>query len=184
MLRKSSHLVPNPSMVLNDWLFILITRATEKVERIPHHDFRRFTPYEIPPLIDKMRNHRNIRDGLFLQKEEESSRSSMYSNRVKRPASKVFPESYSSLRLQFLLNSASIRISHINTLRIILQQRTQFWYLLHLFFCDFGKAFDSANRDCIWSALTRKGILEKLIAIIRASYEDAKYYLFYLDKNS
>jgi hypothetical protein len=42
-------------------------------------------------------------------------------------------------------------------------------------FVDFEKAFDRVNREYIWSALSRRGIPEKVIAIIKESYLNASY---------
>jgi hypothetical protein len=64
-------------------------------------------------------------------------------------------------------------IDHINTLRIIIEQCVEFRSPLHLLFIDFEKAFDSVRREYIWTALKNKGIPEKIIAIIKASYDGA-----------
>jgi hypothetical protein len=64
-------------------------------------------------------------------------------------------------------------IDHINTLRIIIEQCVEFRSPLHLLFIDFEKAFDSVRREYIWAALRNKGIPEKIIAIIKASYDGA-----------
>ena len=45
---------------------------------------------------------------------------------------------------------------------------------LHLAFVDFEKAFDSIDRNCIWNALSRRGTPQKIINIIKATYEGAK----------
>ena len=63
---------------------------------------------------------------------------------------------------------------HINTLRIILEQSTEMNSSLYLMFVDFEKAFDRVNREYIWESLSRKGIPEKLIAVIKASYVNAR----------
>lgn len=39
---------------------------------------------------------------------------------------------------------------------------------LHMFFIDFEKSFDIVKSEGIWSALCRRGILKKLVTIIRA----------------
>ena len=63
---------------------------------------------------------------------------------------------------------------HINSVRIIIEQCKEFRSDLHMIFIDFEKAFDSVNRDCIWQALRSRGIPEKIIAIIKATYNGAK----------
>lgn len=62
---------------------------------------------------------------------------------------------------------------HVNTLRIMIEQCAEFNTDLHMVFIDFAKAFDSINRDCIWAALQRRGVPDKIIAVIRATYEGA-----------
>jgi hypothetical protein len=44
---------------------------------------------------------------------------------------------------------------------------------LYLLFIDFEKAFDSVRREYIWAALRNKGIPQKIVAIIKASYDGA-----------
>lgn len=69
------------------------------------------------------------------------------------------------------------------------KQCTKFRSSLPLLFINFEKAFDSVYREYIWSALHRRGIPEKLIAIHRATYESAKvasrhrYYVICYGKN-
>ena len=50
-------------------------------------------------------------------------------------------------------------------------------------FIDFGKAFESIHRDCIW-ILRNRAVPEKIICIIRATYEGAKCHDFYKNKLS
>ena len=38
-------------------------------------------------------------------------------------------------------------------------------------FIDFEKAFDNIHRDCIWTAWRKRAVPEKIICIIRATYE-------------
>lgn len=60
----------------------------------------------------------------------------------------------------------------INTLRIILEQSTEFKTPLYLAFIDFEKAFDSIHRSAIWKIMSEYGIPEKIIRIIRETYDD------------
>jgi hypothetical protein len=62
-------------------------------------------------------------------------------------------------------------IDQINTLRIIIEQVTEYNNPLHLSFVDYEKAFDRVARDSIWLALRRRGIPPKLIALIKAQYD-------------
>ena len=73
---------------------------------------------------------------------------------------------------------------HINTLRIIIEQCGEYNSKLYLLFIDFEKAFDSINRDCIWLSLRRRGIPEKLISLIKESYEQARCYVLHKGKLS
>ena len=70
--------------------------------------------------------------------------------------------------------SGSSCIDHINTLRLVIEQCAEHRSPLHLAFVDFEKAFDSIDRNCIWNALSRRGTPQKIINIIRATYEGAK----------
>jgi len=65
-------------------------------------------------------------------------------------------------------------VDHINTLRIILEQSTEYNAQVHLMFVDFEKAFDRVNQEYIWRSLGRRGIPEKIINVIKASYNDAR----------
>ncbi|KAL1445995.1 hypothetical protein WDU94_003677 [Cyamophila willieti] len=60
----------------------------------------------------------------------------------------------------------------INTLRIILEQSTEFQTPLYLTFIDFEKAFDSIDRRVIWSVLKEYGVPQKLINLIKETYDE------------
>jgi len=62
---------------------------------------------------------------------------------------------------------------HINTLRITVEQSIEFRAPLHLVFIDFQRAFDTLARNAIWQALKEKGVPQKIIAIIKAIYEQS-----------
>ena len=70
--------------------------------------------------------------------------------------------------------SGSSCIDHINTLRLVIEQCAEHRSPLHLAFVDFEKAFDSIDRNCIWNALSRRGTPQKIINIIKATYDGAK----------
>lgn len=59
----------------------------------------------------------------------------------------------------------------INTLRIILEQSTEFQTPLYLAFIDFEKAFDSLQRSVIWKVLREYGVPIKLLNIIKETYD-------------
>ena len=63
---------------------------------------------------------------------------------------------------------------HINTLRIVIEQINEFQDSLHLVFVDFQKAFDTLRHNNIWEAMTRKGVPEKVINMIKAQYTNFK----------
>ena len=58
-------------------------------------------------------------------------------------------------------------VDHINTLRIIIEQRAEYCSDLHLLFVDFEKAFDSVDRVGLWMALRRRGISNKLGELLK-----------------
>lgn len=63
---------------------------------------------------------------------------------------------------------------HINTLRIIIEQSAEYNTPLYLLFVDFERAFDTISRNSMWSALTYKGIPDKIVIMIRELYRDAQ----------
>lgn len=62
-------------------------------------------------------------------------------------------------------------IDQINTLRIILEQASEWRSPIYLLFIDFEKAFDKINRNIIWKILATNGIPDKIINIIKNMYE-------------
>jgi Reverse transcriptase (RNA-dependent DNA polymerase)/Domain of unknown function (DUF6451) len=62
---------------------------------------------------------------------------------------------------------------HINTLRIIVEQYSEFNSPLCLLFVDFKSAFDSVDREMMWQILGMYGIPAKIISIIKQLYCDA-----------
>ena len=59
----------------------------------------------------------------------------------------------------------------IVTLRIILKQSAEWNTPLYINFVDFEKAFDSLDRDSLWKLLRHYGVPDKIVNIIRNSYE-------------
>nr|XP_021199035.2 LINE-1 retrotransposable element ORF2 protein [Helicoverpa armigera] len=58
----------------------------------------------------------------------------------------------------------------INTLRIILEQASEWQRDMYLTFVDFEKAFDTLRWNCIWDRLREIGVPEKITTIIKAIY--------------
>ena len=73
---------------------------------------------------------------------------------------------------------------HINTVRIIIEQCAAFKQDLHLLFIDFEKAFDSVHRESLWKALRRRGVPDKIITMIKATYTGAKCRVLHKSKLS
>ena len=57
-------------------------------------------------------------------------------------------------------------------LRNIIEQVDEWQATLYLNFIDFEKAFDSIHRESMWIILSKYGIPEKIIRIVRVFYED------------
>ena len=62
-------------------------------------------------------------------------------------------------------------IDQIATLRIIVEQSMEFDSSLYINFVDYEKAFDSLDRDTLWKLLQHYGIPEKIITLIRNTYD-------------
>ena len=62
-------------------------------------------------------------------------------------------------------------IDHINTL--IIEQSAEYRSDLHLIFVAFEKAFDSVDREVLWMALSRRRIPNKIVSVIKSTYNDA-----------
>ena len=59
----------------------------------------------------------------------------------------------------------------IATLRIIIEQSAEWNSSLYVTFIDYEKAFDSVDRDTIWKLLRHYGVPNKIVNIIKSSYE-------------
>lgn len=59
----------------------------------------------------------------------------------------------------------------IATLRIILEQSLEWNSTLYVNFIDYEKAFDSVDRQTLWKLLRYYGVPQKIVSIIRNSYE-------------
>ena len=60
----------------------------------------------------------------------------------------------------------------ISTLRIIVEQSMEWDTFLDINFVDYEKAFYSLDRDTLWKFLKHYEIPDKLISLIRNTYED------------
>lgn len=61
----------------------------------------------------------------------------------------------------------------INTLRIIIEQSVEWRTSLYILFVDFERAFDSLDRNAIWSALANLGVPDHIIQLIQELYSGA-----------
>ena len=59
----------------------------------------------------------------------------------------------------------------IATLRIIVEQSTEWQSSLYINFIDFETTFDSISREVLWRLLRHYGLPVKIVTIIRALYE-------------
>ena len=84
--------------------------------------------------------------------------------------------------MQNRLDTGSSCTDHINTIRILIEQCVEHRSDLSMIFMDFEKAFDSIHRDCICTVLRNRAVPEKIICIIRATYEDAKCRVLHKNK--
>ena len=65
----------------------------------------------------------------------------------------------------------------ITSLRIIVEQPLE-WnspHPLYISFIDYEKAFDSVHRETMWKLLRHCGVPEKIVFIIRCTYQDMSY---------
>ncbi|VDP37016.1 unnamed protein product [Schistosoma margrebowiei] len=59
----------------------------------------------------------------------------------------------------------------IATLRIIVEQSIEWNSSLYINFIDYEKAFDSVDRTTLWKLLRHYGVPQKIVNIIRNSYD-------------
>ena len=67
---------------------------------------------------------------------------------------------------------ASAETDHIGSVRIIVEQSLEWNSPLYINFIDNEKAFDSVDRETLWKLLRHYGFPEKIIALIRCTYQD------------
>ena len=63
----------------------------------------------------------------------------------------------------------------IATLRIIIEQSIEWNSPVYLIFVDYEKAFDSVDRDILWKLLRHYGVPNKLLSLVKASYEGVSW---------
>ena len=61
-------------------------------------------------------------------------------------------------------------VDHINTLRVIIEQASEWQRGLYTLFVDFEKAFDTVRWESMWTRLKRIGVPNKIIGLIQAAY--------------
>ena len=62
--------------------------------------------------------------------------------------------------------------NQIASLHIIVEQSLEWNSPLHTNFIDYEKAFDSVDRETLWKLLRHYGVPEKIIGLIRCTYQD------------
>ena len=60
----------------------------------------------------------------------------------------------------------------IASLRIIVEQLIEWNSTLYINFIYYEKAFDSVDREIMWKLLRHYGVPDKIISLVRCSYED------------
>ena len=76
---------------------------------------------------------------------------------------------YEKIRQGFRKNRSCT--DQIATLRIIIEQSQEWRTPLYVYFLDYEKAFDSVDRTTLWKLLRHYGVPEKLVSLIRKSYD-------------
>lgn len=66
-------------------------------------------------------------------------------------------------------------IDQVNSLRIIVEQSRELNSQLNLLFVDFERAFDSLNREYMWTILSEYGVPRKIINIIKELYRGCTF---------
>ena len=73
-------------------------------------------------------------------------------------------------------------IDQIATFRIIVEQSMEFDSSLYINFVAYEKAFDSLDRDTLWKPLQHYGIPEKIITLIRNTYDGMRCKVTHADR--
>ena len=61
------------------------------------------------------------------------------------------------------IDAEQSRTDHMNTIRILIEKYVEHRADLNMVFIDFGKAFDSIHRSCIWTVLQNRVVPETII---------------------
>ena len=88
-------------------------------------------------------------------------------NRMKETVDKLLRNNQAGFR------SNKSCTDQISSLRIILEQSTEFNTPLYINFIDYSKAFDSIDRDSLWKIMAHYGIPTKLINLIKKMYDSS-----------
>ena len=67
----------------------------------------------------------------------------------------------------------------IATLRIIIEQSLEWNSPLFVNFVDYEKAFDSVDRETLWKLMRHYGIPDKLVKLVKATYEGSNCQVFH-----
>ncbi|VDP31602.1 unnamed protein product, partial [Schistosoma margrebowiei] len=78
------------------------------------------------------------------------------------------PDNISAEALKSDIESCTDQIA---TLRIIVEQSIELNSSLYINFIDYEKTFDSVDRRTLWTLLRHYGVPEKIVNIIRNSYD-------------
>lgn len=94
-----------------------------------------------------------------------------------------------SLEPKLLKEQAGFRpgrscVDHINALRLIVEQSTEFRSPLYLVFVDFERAFDTLNHQSMYKVLQAIGIPHKLISLIQHLYKDSSSKILHNNQKS
>jgi hypothetical protein len=94
-------------------------------------------------------------------------------NRIQGPVNKKIRKEQAGFR------ASHSCIDHINTLRIIIEQSTEWKTGLYVTFMDFEKAFDSLNSKKIWRILKEYRIPHKIINLVKEMYQDSTLHILH-----
>ena len=61
--------------------------------------------------------------------------------------------------------------NQIAALRIIVEQSLEWKSSMYINYIDFGKAFDSVDRDTLWKIMRHFGILNKYVSVPKETYQ-------------
>lgn len=95
----------------------------------------------------------------------------IFNNVILNRISELLDDQLSRTQAGFRPNRSCV--DHINTMRILIEQSAELNAPLYMTFIDFEKAFDAINREFVWKSLNARGVPEKIVNILRKSYDGA-----------